>query len=48
MYDQEIPQSQTADEEPQNNHESPGRQTKHSNKPSFPHGDDCKTRMDTK
>ena len=37
-YDQEIPQSQTADkpmaprEEPHNNHETPARQTKQSNK----------------
>ena len=53
-YDQEIPQSQTADkpwnceEEPHNNHETPGRQTKQSNQLSLPHQDDCKTRMDIK
>ena len=41
-YDQEILQSQTADklthreEEPHNNHEAPGRQTKQSNQLSFP------------
>ena len=50
-YDQEIPQSQTAnpwhrEEEPHNNHEKPGRQTKHSNHLSLPHQDYCKTRMD--
>ena len=36
-YDQEIPQSQTADkpvEEQHNNHETPGRQTKQSNQAS--------------
>ena len=53
-YDQEIPQSQTADkpmareEEPHNNHETPGRQTKQSNQLSLPHEDDCKTRRDIK
>ena len=36
------------EEEPHNNHETPERQTKHSNKLSLPHRDDCKTRMDTK
>ena len=41
-YDQEIPQSQTADnpwhrkEETLNHHETPGRQTKQSNQLSFP------------
>ena len=50
-HDQEIPQSQTADnpwhskEEPHNNHETPERQTKQSNQLSVPHQDDCKTRM---
>ena len=50
-YDQEITQSQTSDkpmtpeEEPHNNHETPGRQTKQSNQLSLPHQDDCKTRM---
>ena len=49
-YDQDIPQSQTAEnpwhreEEPHNNHETPGRHTKQSNQLSFPHQDDCKTR----
>ena len=55
-YNQEIPQSQTAEkpnprhreEEPHNNHETQGRQTKQSNKLSLPHQDDCKTRMDIK
>ena len=53
-YDQEIPQSQTADnpwhreEEPLNHHETPGRQTKQSNQPPPPHQDDRNTRMDTK
>ena len=36
------------EEEPQNNHETPGRQTKQSNQLSLTHRDDCKTRMDTK
>ena len=53
-YDQEIPQSQTADnpwhreEEPLNHHETPGRQIKQSNQLSLPHQDDCNTRMDKK
>ena len=53
-YDQEITQSQTADnpwhreEEPRNNHETPGRKTKQSNQLSLPHQDDCKTRRDIK
>ena len=59
-YDQEIPQSHTADkpkdryEEPHNNQETLGRQTKQSNQLSLslslslPHQDDCKTRMDIK
>ena len=36
------------EEEPHNNHETPGRQTKQINQLSLPHRDDCKTRMDTK
>ena len=36
------------EEKPQNNHETPGRQTKQSNQLSLPHRDDCKTRVDTK
>ena len=49
-YDQEIPQSQTADKrhlkgEPHDKHETPGRQTKQSNQLSLPRQDDCKTRM---
>ena len=36
------------EEEPHNNHETPGRQTKQSNQPSLPYQDDCKTRMDLK
>ena len=35
-------------EEPHNNHETPGRQTKQSNQLSLAHQDDCKTRMDIK
>ena len=35
-------------EEPHNNNETPGRQTKQSNQLSLPHRDDCKTRMDRK
>ena len=36
------------EEEPQNNHETPGRHTKQSNQLSLPHQDDCKTRRDIK
>ena len=36
------------EEEPHNNHDTPGRQTKQSNQLSLPHQDDSKTRMDTK
>ena len=36
------------EEEPQNNHETPGRQTKQSNQLSLPHQGDCKTRRDIK
>ena len=35
-------------EEPHNTHETPRRQIKQSNQLSFPHQDDCKTRMDIK
>ena len=49
-YDQEIPQSQTADnspwhreEEPLNHHKTPGRQIKQSNQLSLPHQDFCNT-----
>ena len=35
-------------EEPHNNHETPGRQTKPINQLSLPHQDDYKTRMDIK
>ena len=45
-YDQEIPQSQTADnprQEPLNHHETPGRRIKQSNQLSLPHQDDCNT-----
>ena len=35
------------EEEPRNNHETPGRQTKQSNHLSLPHRNDCKARMDT-
>ena len=54
-YDQVIPQSQTADknpshreEEPHNNYETPGRQTKQSNQLSLLNQDDCITRRDIK
>ena len=36
------------EEEPHSHHETPGGHTKHSNQLSFPHQDDCKTRMDIK
>ena len=36
------------EEEPHNNHETPGKQTKQSNQLSLPHQDDCKTRMHIK
>ena len=36
------------EEEPHNNQETPGRQTKQSNQLSLPHQDDCKTRRDIK
>ena len=49
-YDQEIPQSQTADKPMAPRvtqlYETPGRQTRRSIQLSFPHQDDCKTRMD--
>ena len=47
-YDQEIPQSQTADNPIAllNHHETLGRQFKQSNQLSLPHQDDCNTRMD--
>ena len=32
------------EEQPHNNHETPGRQTKQSNQLSLPHQDDCKTK----
>ena len=34
------------EEEPHNNHETPGRQTKQSNQLSLSHQDDCKNKMD--
>ena len=36
------------EEEPHNNHETPGIQTKQSNHLSLPHQDDCRTRRDIK
>ena len=36
------------EEEPHNNHDTPGRHTKQSNQLSLPHQDDYKTRMDIK
>ena len=35
-------------EEPHDNHETPGRQTKQSNQLCLPHQDDCKARRDRK
>ena len=35
------------EEEPHNNHQAPGRQTKQSKKLPLPNQDDCKTNMDT-
>ena len=36
------------EEEPLNHHETPGRQNEESNQLSFPHQDDCNTRVDIK
>ena len=36
------------EEEPLNDQETSGRQTKQSNRLSLPHRDDCKARIDTK
>ena len=36
------------EEEPHNNHETSGRQTKQNNQLSLPHQGDCKTRRDIK
>ena len=53
-YDQDIPKSRLQtnpwhrEEEPYNNNETPGRQTKYRSQLSFPHQDDCKTRMGIK
>ena len=53
-YDQEIPQSQTADKpmaprgRATQNPQIPGRQTKQNIQLSLPHQDDCQTRMDIK
>ena len=55
-YDQEIPQSQTADNPvaPRGRAAQPSRDTKKTNKAkqsnqlSLPHQDDCNTRMETK
>ena len=51
-YDQEIQQSQTADNpvvsQGRAPHETSRRQMKQSNQLSRPHQDDCETRMDTK
>ena len=50
-YDQEISQSQTADNPmapPLNHHETTGRQIKQNNQLSLPHQNDCNTRMDIK
>ena len=47
-YDQEMPQTQTADNPvtPRGRATQPGRQIKQSNQLSLPHQDDCNTRMD--
>ena len=53
-YDQEIPQSQTADNpiaprgRAAQTSRTPGRQIKQSNQLSLPHQDDCNTRIDIK
>ena len=54
-YDQEIPQSQTADNPmaprgraAQTLKKTPGRQIKQSNQLSLPHQDDCNTKMNIK
>ena len=50
-YDQEIPLQTNPwhlEEEPHNNHETPGRQTNQNNQLSLPHHYDCKSRMDIK
>ena len=49
-YDQEIPQSQTADKSmaPRGRATQQSRATKQSNKLSLPHQDNCKTRMGIK
>ena len=54
-YDQDIPQSQTADTNPRYREEDPHisyetlrRQSKQRNQLSHPHQDDCKTRMEIK
>ena len=36
------------DEMSHNNHQTPGRQARHSHRLSLPYQDDCKTRMDIK
>ena len=36
------------EEEPRDDHETPGRQIKQSKQRSLPHQDDCNTRMDIK
>ena len=46
-YDQDIPQSQTADK-PMAPRGRARQQTKQSNQLSLPHQDDCKTRRDIK
>ena len=48
VYDQETPQSQTADNLMVPRGRATQRQIKHSNQLSLPHQDDCNTRMDIK
>ena len=49
-YHNHKPQKTTwhREEEQLKHHETPGTQIKQSNQLSFPHQDDCNTRMDTK
>ena len=49
-YHNHIPQTNPRhrEEEPHNNHETPGGQTKQNNQLSLHRQDDCKTRMDIK
>ena len=50
VYEPPLPQTAPwhCEEEPLNHHKTPGRPIKQSNQLSFPHQDDCNTRMDIK